>query len=175
MAEGWISTSMPYVVPGERGRPDAWTAQGTEAARTTQRVLHAGRVPMPEDVGRLLDLPDAEVIVRRRAMYVNDRPVELTDSYFPLSIAAGTRLAEPRKIPGGAVRLLADLGHVAHRVHEDVTVRPPDDDERALLDLPANEPLLILTRLTLDTDDRPFQADVMAMPNGHLRYELTIG
>lgn len=110
-------------------------------------------------------------------MYLDGEPCELTDTYYPVEIARGTGLAETGKVRGGAVRLLADLGHVGVRAREDVAARMPSEVERAALSLEAGEPVLELTRLTLSEDDRPIQADVMVMsPRGQrLRYEIRIG
>ncbi|MEV4316773.1 hypothetical protein [Actinocrispum sp. NPDC049592] len=63
-------------------------------------------------------------------MLFNEQPVELTDSYYPVAIARGTWLAESRKIPGGAVAYLTDLGHPARRVREDISARLATPQER---------------------------------------------
>ncbi len=109
-------------------------------------------------------------------MYLGEAAVELTDTYYPLGIAAGTRLAGTAKIPGGAVTLLATMGHTARRVHEEVYARVPDDAERSALALAADEPVLCLTRVTED-ESAPFQVDVSVFPatGQRLRYELRIG
>ncbi len=54
----------------------------------------------------------------------------------------GTPLAATAKIPGGAVTLLARLGHVGARAREDVTADTPDDDERETLRNAHGEPAL---------------------------------
>ncbi|MYV55981.1 UTRA domain-containing protein [Streptomyces sp. SID3212] len=101
----------------------------------------------------------------------------MTDTYYPTAVARGTRLAGTARIPGGAVTLLAELGHVGVRVREDVTARMPDEEELAALDIPSGEPVLRLTRVTFDRDDRPIQLDLMTMPARlqRLRYEIRIG
>ncbi|MCF3125521.1 UTRA domain-containing protein [Streptomyces arenae] len=175
----WVSTSMPYLRPREKGQSDAW---GEEAAarggKGTQRIAHAGEVPAPDDVAALLGIaPGEPVVVRRRIIELDGEPCELTDTYYPVGIARGTPLAETGKIRGGAVTLLAGLGHTGVRVREDVTARMPDADERAALRLGPDEPILRLNRVTLDREERPIQADVMAMPahRQQLRYEIRIG
>ncbi|MGW4198618.1 GntR family transcriptional regulator [Streptomyces sp. NPDC005004] len=175
----WVSTSMPYLTPREQGQADAW---GVEAAarggKGGQRILHAGEVAASEEVAELLGLADGEaVVVRRRVIELDGVPCELTDTYYPVDIARGTRLAERGKIPGGAVTLLAQLGFRGVRVREDVTARMPGAEERELLRMTPEEPVLLLTRVTLDDTNRPIQADVMAMPaqRQRLRYEMRIG
>ncbi|WP_275558930.1 UTRA domain-containing protein [Streptomyces sp. 5-6(2022)] len=178
-SDAWISSSMPYLRPAEGGRGDAW---GEEAAargrRGTQRILHAGEVSAPAVVARLLGLEDGDtVVVRRRIMYLDEEPCELTDSYYPAHIAAGTGLAGTAKIRGGAVALLAELGHVGRRVREDVTARMPDGQVRELLETGPEEPMLCLERVVLDEADRAIQADLITMPaqRQRLRYELRMG
>ncbi|MET9548584.1 UTRA domain-containing protein [Streptomyces sp. NPDC006627] len=175
----WVSTSMPYLTPREKGQPEAW---GEEAAsrggKGSQRIAHAGEVPAPEEVAALLGVAAGEpVVVRRRVIELDAVPCELTDTYYPVEIARGTRLAGTGKIRGGAVTLLAELGHIGVRVREDVTARMPTAQEREALRLGGEEPVLRLNRLTLDGADRPIQADMMVMPahRQRLRYEIRIG
>jgi GntR family transcriptional regulator len=110
-------------------------------------------------------------------MYLDEQPCELTDSYYPARIAAGTALASTAKIRGGAMALLAELGYVGRRVQEDVTARMPDEEERELLRAAAHEPVLRLERVVRDGEERPIQVDLITMPahRQRLRYELTMG
>ncbi|MFJ2514323.1 GntR family transcriptional regulator [Streptomyces griseoviridis] len=176
---GWISTSVPYLTPRAAGQGDAWAAEAAARGRRgTQRIVRAGEVPAPAEVAGLLGVEDgATVVVRRRVILLDDEPSELTDTYYPLAIARGTGLAGTARIPGGAVTLLADLGHVGALVREDVTADLPDDDERQALRTASGEPVLRLTRVTLDRDERPLQVDRMVMParRQRLRYEIRIG
>ncbi|MFH8748899.1 GntR family transcriptional regulator [Streptomyces rimosus] len=175
----WISTSMPYAEPGDEAPGDMWAAEAAARGRRgSQRIVHAGEVTAPAEVAQLLGVPAGElVVVRRRIMYLDDRPCELTDTYYPLDIARGTGLAGTSKIPGGAVKLLARMGHTGARIREDVQARMPDEEERKALGAGPGEPVLRLTRLTLDHADRPIQADLMTMPAAgrRLRYEIKIG
>lgn len=170
----WTSVSMPYV-SGQRG--DVWGAEAAEHGGTgTQKLLSVEEMAASATVAHMLGLcPDEPVIVRRRLMLFDDHPVELVDSCYPVSIARGTRLAEPRKIPGGAVALLADLGHPPRRVREDVSARLATPDERTTLQLGAPSCVLLLTRTLFTENDLPVEASVMTMAadGRRLRYELT--
>ncbi|MFE2293397.1 GntR family transcriptional regulator [Streptomyces sp. NPDC059452] len=172
-----ISTSARYLAPSIPG--DAWGAEAAAAGRRgTQKVVRAGEVAAPDRVADLLGVErGGQVVERRRIMYLDGEPCELTDTYYPVGIARGTGLAGTAKIRGGAVRLLAELGYVGTRAQEDVAARMPSENERASLSLKADEPVLELTRLTLDAHDRPIQADVMVLPprGQRLRYEIRIG
>ncbi|MFI7087428.1 GntR family transcriptional regulator [Streptomyces anulatus] len=179
MGEGEvISASAHYLTPTEGGG-DVWSAEAASAGRRgTQKIVSAGEVAAPERVAGLLAVEQGgQVVGRRRIMYLDGEPCELTDTYYPVEIARGTGLAGTAKIRGGAARLLAELGYVGTRAQEDVAVRMPSENERASLSLTADEPVLELTRLTFDAGDRPIQVDVMVMPprGQKLRYEIRIG
>ena len=175
----WVSTSLPYLTPQGNAQGDAWAAEAAaQGRRGTQRIVDAGEVPAPTDVARLLGIPEGEpVVVRRRLILLDDEPNELTDTYYPTGIARRTALAGTAKIRGGAVTLLAELGYVGVLVREDVTAGMPDDEERKALRTAPEEPVLRLTRVTLDRDDRPIQVDRMVMPalRQRLRYQIRIG
>ncbi|WP_327696328.1 GntR family transcriptional regulator [Streptomyces sp. NBC_00459] len=178
-ADDWVSTSMPYLAPRASGQGDAWSEEAAARGRRgTQRIVHAGEVPASAEVSGLLGVAEGEaVVVRRRVIELDGEPCELTDTYYPVTVAGGTALADVAKIPGGAVTLLARLGHVGVRVREDVTAGLPGAAEQQALRVGPDTPVLRLTRLTLDAEDRPLQADLMTMPahRQRLRYELRIG
>ncbi|HWU10121.1 MAG TPA: UTRA domain-containing protein [Streptomyces sp.] len=180
MAEGEpVTTSARYVVPSASGAGDAWAAEAAAGGRRgTQTILRAGEVAASGRVADLLGVErGAPVVERQRIMYLDGEPCELTHTYYPLEIARGTALAAAAKIRGGAVRLLAELGHVGARAREDVAARLPTESERRSLSLDAGEPVLELARLTLAAGGRPIQADVMVMTSRGqgLRYEIKIG
>lgn len=174
----WLSVSMPYVVPHSPQDRDVWSAEAAQHGGIgTQRLLEVGEVIPPAGIAEALQIePRTPVVVRRRMMLLNDQPVELTDSYYPTSIARGTALAEHGKIRGGAVSLLAELGYRPGQVREDVYTRVPDAAERSALDLTERDWVLGLTRLLSTHEGVPIEASVMTMvPQGRrLRYQLTV-
>ncbi|MEU4524763.1 UTRA domain-containing protein [Amycolatopsis sp. NPDC024027] len=165
---------MPYV-SGQPG--DAWGAEAAQHGGTgTQRLVEAGEVPASAAVADALGLDAGEpVILRRRVMLLDDHPVELVESYYPPALARGTRLAEPRKIRGGAVALLAELGHQPQRVREDVVARLATAEEQSELHLDDPACVLQLSRVLFDQDGVAVEASVMTMvaEGRRLRYELT--
>jgi GntR family transcriptional regulator len=171
----WVHSSAPYVTPRAAGQADAWTEEtAARGRRGTQRILYAGEVSAPAEVAELLGLTEgAAVVVRRRVIFLDEETTELTDTYFPADLARGTRLADKAKIPGGVVTLLADLGYVGRLTREEVRARMPSAEEREALSLGTHDPVLTLTRATLDADDRVFQVDVSVFPatTQRLRYE----
>lgn len=177
-SEAWISVSTPYVKPRKPGEPDAWAQEAADHGHVgTQQLLHVGEVqPPPQVAAALRGAPADPVVVRRRLVLLDGQPVELVDSYYPTAIARGTRLADPRKIPGGAPTLLTTLGHGLHHVDEDVSVRLASAEESDALALQEPTPVLVLARTSSSRDGRPVEVSVMTMlPGRHLRYQLTIG
>ncbi len=110
-------------------------------------------------------------------MLLDGRPVELTDSWYPVEIADGTALAAMGKIKGGAVTLLANLGHSVHEAREDIAFRNATADEAAELNLPAGTPVIVLSRTCLDAEGVVFEVSVMVMvaEGRRLRYRLIAG
>lgn len=168
----WTSVSMPYV---SGRRSDAWGAEAAAHGGTgTQTLLGVDEVTASAEVADALRLePGEPVVVRSRVMLFNDHPVELVDSYYPATIARGTRLADSRKIPGGAAALLADLGHQPHHVREDVSARLATPKERTALQLTDPACVLLLSRVLSTERGLPAEASVMTMADGRrLRYEV---
>ncbi|MFF0226078.1 GntR family transcriptional regulator [Streptomyces sp. NPDC004629] len=172
----WVSSSVPYVVPRAKGEGDAWQDEAAAKGGVgSQRIVWAGEVPAPAEVAALLAIEGGtDVVVRQRVIYLDDQPTELTDTYYPVDVARGTRLEGTAKIRGGAVTLLAELGYTAHRVREEVSARMPTEAERRVLVLADTVPVLCMTRVTLDVAGRPFQVDVSVFPASGQRlcYEL---
>lgn len=170
----WTSVSLPYV-SGHHG--DAWGAEAAAHGGTgTQKLLSVDEVAASVTVADALGLkPGDPVVVRRRLMLFNDHPVELVESNYPAAIARDTRLAQARKIPGGAVALLADLGHQPRHVREDVSARLATPHERTTLQLDDPSCVLLLSRvLTTDTGLAVEASQMTMVADGRrLRYELT--
>lgn len=154
------STSNPYVTP-QQG--NAWANEAAARRRRgTQQLLHVGSVDVEPNVIQALDLADGErAVVRRRLLLEDDQPVELADSYYPERIAGGTALAEHRKIKGGAVRVLGELGHAPAEVTDHLNARWPDSFEQFTLRIGEKEPLLVLTRISRDASGRPVEYAIM--------------
>ncbi|WP_328386643.1 UTRA domain-containing protein [Streptomyces sp. NBC_00400] len=175
----WVTTSVPYLTARQPGQRDAWSTEtAAKGRRGSQRIVQAGETVAPAGIAEVLGLePGAEVVVRRRIMYLDGRPCELTDTYYPLPIARGTRLAGTAKIPGGAITLLAELGYIGVRAREDVSARLPRQEEAEALESDVTQPVLQVIRLSLDAQDRPVQADRMVMPAQlqQLRYDMKTG
>ena len=156
------STSKRYITPQPS---DAWTADAaTQGKVGSQSLLGVDHTPAGPDAGAALNLAhDAQVVLRRRLMLADDQPVELAYSYYPAALADGTPIAENKKIKGGALRVLTETGHGIDHVAEQITARRPDTDEARLLDVPGDEPLIVLSRISYDAADEPVEYAVNRM------------
>lgn len=171
--DSWVSESTPYVRPRTPGSPNAWTEEAAgRGHKGGQKTLEVATIAPSEVVRTALRLEaEAQVVVRRRLILLDEQPVELTDSYYPAEIASGTRLADPRKIPGGAVALLAELGFTGHNTTETVNAAVVTESEARLLGLHAGSAVLKLVRVTVTADEVPFEVSIMTMPpERHLTY-----
>lgn len=174
----WITGSTPYLAPRASGERDAWASEAEAAGFVGHhRLALVDRLPAPESVAARLGIdPGAPAVMRRRLVTLDGRPVEIAESWYPLSIADGTALAEGKPIRGGALRLLAELGYTATRHVEDIAVVNPPADAAAVLGTAA---ALELIRTSYTSIDEPFEVAVMLMTREmapgvvrRLRYEL---
>jgi GntR family transcriptional regulator len=156
------SSSVPYVTP-QQG--DAWAADAAGRGKSgTQRLLDVRIGDPPPEVRQALGLHTGEqAVVRRRLILLDGQAVELADSYYPAGIAADTPLAQPIRIRGGAVTLLAEMGHAPADIVEEITARLPNPDEMSLLEIQEHEPLIILSRLSRDAAETPVEYAVNRM------------
>jgi GntR family transcriptional regulator len=165
----WITSSKPYVTPRAPGERDPWELEAERAGHVGRhRITLVDQRMAPAEVARRLGIGAEDLaVLRRRVVTLDDRPVEVSDSWYPTAIAAGTGLAEDKPIKGGAVRLLADLGYTAARHVEDVAMIDPPADAAEIL----GPGLVIqLIRTSQAADDTVFEVGVM-----HMSRELTPG
>ncbi|MFG3499483.1 GntR family transcriptional regulator [Streptomyces sp. NPDC047928] len=161
-----------YMTPAGEGEPFRWLTEaakhGTRAESTLLEVVEA--VP-PADVRALLGLAaDETAVLRRQVLTIDDEPVELVTSYYPVAIARGTAMAEHRRIRGGTPTLLAELGFPPRLSVDRVSARVPTQEQATALRMPGDLPVLRTLRVVYSDRDRPIEATVMVKA-GHL-YEL---
>ena len=135
-------------------------------------------IPAPPDVAAALGLEPGSPVVRRdRHMYANDVPVQIAPSYIPIDIAEGTPLAELDSGPGGIVSRFADLGYRQVRITESVRARPATEEERAFLQLDADQPVIEIWHTGWTEEGRPVELAVHVAPASLwiLDYEFAAG
>ncbi|MFI1483527.1 GntR family transcriptional regulator [Streptomyces sp. NPDC020747] len=161
-----------YMAPAGPGEPYRWLAEAEkQGARARSKLLDVAEVTPPADVAAALNLPaGGEAALRHQLLLIDDEPVELVKSYYPLEIARGTAITERRRITGGTPALLADLGHPPRLSVDKVSARVPTQEQYRALRLPSDLPVLRTLRVVYSDDKRPIEATVMVKA-GHL-YEL---
>ena len=97
----WESESVAYLAPRGEGENDAWTQElELRQRRGAQPIVEVRELEPPPSIAAALRLgPGETAVVRRRIMYLDDQPVELTDSYYPAAFARGTPSPKPGKSP----------------------------------------------------------------------------
>lgn len=145
-------------------------AQGHVPSR---QMLQIGRVPLPTEVADLLEQPrHSEAVIRQRLHLVDDEPVSISTSYYPLWLAEGTALESPEAIPEGPDSLIESLGHTFGKCTEVFRARMPRHDEVKRLRLGPGIPVMRVTRTDYAADGRPLQvADDLYAAN---RHEVTV-
>ncbi|MFG2718276.1 GntR family transcriptional regulator [Streptomyces sp. NPDC048416] len=169
----------PSLVTARPGEPYPWlTEAAAHGTRAAYALLEVAEVVPPSDVRAALGLPDdATALLRRQLLSIDDDPAELVASYYPLEIAAGTALAERRRIRGGTPTLLAALGHPPRLSVDRVSARVPTQEQSRALRLPGNLPVLRTLRVVYSDGERPVEVSVLVKA-GHLyevRYEYPAG
>ncbi|WP_275558929.1 GntR family transcriptional regulator [Streptomyces sp. 5-6(2022)] len=167
-----------YMAPAAPGEPYRWISEAAvgHQARGSSRLLDVTEIRPPADVAEALRLPeDGTALLRAQVLLLDDEPVELVKSYYPLQLARGTAMMDRRKIKGGTPALLAELGYPPRLSVDKVSARVPTQEQYSVLGLPGNLPILRTLRVVYSEGERPIEATVMAKA-GHLyelRYEFT--
>jgi len=156
MTESTRNSSEPYV---SAGHGDAWAAEAAARGSIgTQRLLRVAVVEPAGEIATALGLAAGDqAVIRSRLILSDHQPVEIATSYYPASFAASTALADPGKIKGGAVAVLAGLGRNPSYVVEALTARWPTPEEARHLVVGDHEALLVLTRTSFDREGRPVE------------------
>jgi GntR family transcriptional regulator len=139
-------------------------------------------IPAPPDVAELLGIdPELGTLVlqRRFVFYANDRPQQLSWSYYPFDLVRETPVADPvnEPWPGGNLAQLATLGIFITEVRESVQSRMPTPDERRILTLAEGVPVLTITRRMLtgqEGDRQPVETANIIIPADNVVLDYTI-
>lgn len=167
-----------YFAPAEPGQPYRWIAEAQRQGMTAEsELLHVAEVVPPLSVAKALGIAsDGTAVLRRQLLKLNGEPAELVESYYPIEIANGTAITEPRKVRGGVPTLLAEMGYPFRKSVDRVSARTPTADQGVYLKMPVGElPVLRTFRTVYSNDDQVIEVTVMAKA-GHLyelEYEIT--
>ena len=163
------------------GRPtwpsgtSVWSAE-TEGRDLTVDQVEVAEVDAPKHVQALLGLdPAAKAVLRSRRYVLDGKPVLLSRSWLPATIASGTPIAQPDTGPGGIYARLTELGHAPARFREDLRSRMPLPDEAERLQIAAGTPVVEICRVALDASGLPVEVNEMTADSSAyiFRYEFS--
>ncbi|MFB7647159.1 GntR family transcriptional regulator [Streptomyces sp. NPDC056084] len=132
-------------------------------------------VKAPERIAGILGIPvDSPVIRRSRTHLSEGRPVQLSTSYLPAGLVAGSPIEEANTGPGGVYARLLDLGHPPARFREEVRARMPVGEEAKALKLAAGVPVIHIVRTAFEEDGRPLEVNEMVLDGNTylLQYDI---
>ncbi|MFG1916072.1 GntR family transcriptional regulator [Micromonospora sp. NPDC048898] len=134
----------------------------------TYQLLDVAEVQPPADVALALGVADDEpAILRHRLLSYDGEPVEVSWSYYPVSIGRGTVISARQKLVGGAPRALAELGHPQRDLVDRLSVRMPTTQELEILSLPPQVPVIRQFRVVRSVHGQPVEVSVL-IKGGHL-------
>lgn len=140
-------------------------------------VIRISRVKAPAAIADRLALKAGErVLLRENRYFANEQPVQLANTYIPLTIAQGTSLTRAVPGPGGIYAALEESGHTLGRMLEDVSARMPLPYEAALLHLGKGTPVLELIHTSFDQRGEPIEVTQSILPADRslLTFELPV-
>jgi GntR family transcriptional regulator len=142
-----------------------------------QELLEVDVVTPEPDIVERLGLTDEDpVLVRRRLLYANDEPVQISDSYYPYRLVEGTPLAGRAKVLAGSLKTLQQAGVQLRHVAEDIAVRMPRPEEARLLKLATGVPVIRFLRTLSDANGVAVEvSEIICAGDRHiLHYEFEL-
>lgn len=150
---------------------------GGQGLSVKQVYRELGEAPAPPAVAAAFGVEEGDLVwVRKRTTIVDDRPHQLADSYYPLDLALGTRLAEEGSGPGGGFARIDEAGDPLAEISEEWRARMPSSPESVTLQLPGGTPVIDLTRIVYDTKGRAVEVmlAVIAADTVEMSYRFSI-
>lgn len=105
------------------------------------------------DLAKRLRVNEGDSLVARAFIrYADSQPLSLQTSYYPMDIAQEAGLLVPHDVPGGAIRAMADKGHVEIGYRDEISTRMPNPDESRKLQLGSGTPVIVYARTTFSAE-----------------------
>ncbi|MEV8638617.1 GntR family transcriptional regulator [Streptosporangium sp. NPDC051023] len=178
--QGWIVTHQGkgrFV----RGRPAIPTARQPRTGRelldraesqAASKLLAAGPVEAPNRIAAYLGIEPKALVVGRRILVERDgEPSEITATWVPQDVGAGTALAEEADLRQGVRRYVESAAGVSlDHIIEHVTARNPTPEEQELLGVEDSAALLSVYAVACDATGKPWVVVETVLPGD--RHEL---
>jgi GntR family transcriptional regulator len=175
--------------PVRRLGPDRYRAdvapQGEETSFTRDHAIDWSEyrldkvfreVPASERLSEMLGVAVGEMLLERHfTFYARGEPQQVSISCYPLSLVAGTPVADPNNEPwpGGNIAQLRSIGVEVTRVEETVAARMPMPDEIDVLLMTEGIPVLAITRRML-AGERPVEVADIVIPADRVELDYVI-
>jgi GntR family transcriptional regulator len=144
-------------------------------------LLWVRELEAPPEVAKLLAVADGTpVIVRCMLNRAEDEPMKLVVGYYRRDFAAGTPLAESRKVKFGVAQLLESedgpFRRSIARFTEDVELRMPRPEEAEQLAIPGGVPVARILRTLYDESGEALEVLDSLLPGDRyvLKYEIEV-
>lgn len=132
-------------------------------------------IEAPERIAGLLGLSPGGMVWRRSRLHLTEgRPVQLSTSYLPADLVAGSPITQPDTGPGGTYARLLDLGHPPHHFREEVRARMPLREEAQTLKMASGIPIIHIVRTAFEEDGRCIEVNEMLLDSNTylLQYDI---
>jgi GntR family transcriptional regulator len=171
-----VSSTRRHASHRDSGKPEFDTEAIAQGQAPSRRMIMTGRGAAPRDVATWLGAdPGQEVVIRKRLQLLDDIPVVISTSYYPLWVAEGTGLESADALPQGPDNLIEQLGHRFARGMELLQARMPTPDEVHILELDPGVPVVRMLHIDYDPDGRALQVadDLYAADRHEFAFEWT--
>ncbi|MET9801855.1 GntR family transcriptional regulator [Streptomyces sp. NPDC006368] len=156
----------------EQERLQTGATEHDTGLRVNDLVFHAsyGEAKADKSLAEAFGVAEGTALVERvyRTRYaVETAPFALVSSYLIRDmVAENPDLLDETKEPwpGGTQNQLLTLGIELDRIEERVTARPPTPEEAEELELPPGTSVIVLRKISYDTDDRAAEISDVTLP-----------
>jgi GntR family transcriptional regulator len=139
-------------------------AMTSRGYRVSSRILEVSVVPAPEEMALELQIANGEdILYIRRLRYVNERPAALSKNYLVYNLCRGIEDADLCRQSLWQTLELMVGGRVIGGIHSFCALLATDE-ERELLELPPNSPLLVTSGINYLDDGTPFECSEVKLP-----------
>lgn len=153
----------------------ALAKRGTRDSRTDAKV------PAPADIAARLGIPEGELCVRTAYEFLADsKPVQLSTSWEPYALTAGTLIVLPEGGPFGGIgviRRMAEIDITVTRAVEQPSPRTATPEEATLLGVQKGTLVTHIVRTYYADDGRPVETADIVVPAAlcEIVYEVPVG
>lgn len=156
-----LSRYQGALTPGDKGPFERATAG--KGGRMEFRGVT--REPADASIADLLTIPaGTDTVCRTRHAMIGDDVVQIQRAWYSADLADRFGLDTTEKIQGGVYARLAAAGSPPRAADETIRARMPREDEIALLGAGTGVPVLVIERVTKDSDGRVLEVVQVIAP-----------